>query len=146
MEAADRIEKDQIEGRNAVTEALRAGREHLAVGGLSRGSMYTYSCVMPRCLDIVGNCCCFSNGDNSRVYVSLNSEPFADYPILSYIASYGMMDELQVGIAHRNVYRAICNNVERVTDGENARMFAIGAGHNFIMWTASLYDALLLMF
>ena len=26
MEAADRIEKDQIEGRNAVTEALRAGR------------------------------------------------------------------------------------------------------------------------
>ena len=127
-------------------EALVAGREHLAVGGLSRGSMYTYSCVMPRCLDIVGNFCCFSNGDNSRVYVSLNSEQFRDYPILSYIASYGMMDEQQVGIAHRNVYRSICNNVERVTDGGNARMFPIGAGHNFIMWTASLYDALLLMF
>lgn len=127
-------------------EALRAGREHLAVGGLSRGSMYTYSCVMPRCLDIVGNFCCFSNGDNNRVYVSLNSEQFRDYPILSYIASYGMADELQVGVAHRSVYRGICNNVERVTDGANARMLAIGAGHNFIMWTASLYDALLLMF
>ncbi len=127
-------------------EALRAGREHLAVGGLSRGSMYTYSCVMPRCLDIVGNFCCFSNGDNSRVYVSLNSEENKPYPILSYVASYGMMDEQQVGVAHRNVYRGICNNVERVTDGGNARMLAIGAGHNFIMWTASLYDALLLMF
>ncbi|MBR0039899.1 MAG: hypothetical protein IJP64_00785 [Oscillospiraceae bacterium] len=127
-------------------EALAAGREHLAVGGLSRGSMYTYSCVMPRCLDIVGNFCCFSNGDNSRVYTALNSKEFRDYPILSYIASYGMMDEQQVGIAHRNVYRSICNNVERVTDGDNARMLAIGAGHNFIMWTTSLYDALLLMF
>ena len=127
-------------------EALQAGREHLAVGGLSRGSMYTYSCVMPRCLDIVGNFCCFSNGDNSRIWSQLNSETNKDWPIKSYIASYGLMDELQVGIAHRSIYRSICNNVERVTDGENARMFSIGAGHNFIMWTASLYDALLLMF
>lgn len=128
------------------TEALQKGREHLAVGGLSRGSMYTYSCVMPRCLDIVGNFCCFSNGDNSRVWAQLNSDENRDWTIKSYIASYGMADEMQVGIAHRNVYRSICNNVERVTDGENARMLAIGAGHNFIMWTASLYDALLLMF
>ncbi len=128
------------------TEALREGRAHLAVGGLSRGSMYTYSCVMPRCLDIVGNFCCFSNGDNSRVFVQLNAAENRGWPILSYVASYGMMDEQVVGTAHRNVYRSICNNVERVTDGENARMFAIGAGHNFIMWTASLYDALLLMF
>lgn len=128
------------------TEALRAGREHLAVGGLSRGSMFTYSCVMPRCLDIVGNFCCFSNGDNSRVWAQLNAEENKPWPIRSYIASYGLMDEQQVGIAHRAVYRGICNNVERVTDGENARMFSIGAGHNFIMWTASLYDALLLMF
>lgn len=128
------------------TEALRLGREHLAVGGLSRGSMFTYSCVMPRCLDIVGNFCCFSNGDNSRVWAQLNSEENRPWPIVSYIASYGMMDEQVVGVAHRNVYRGICNNVERVTDGENAHMLAIGAGHNFIMWTASLYDALLLMF
>lgn len=127
-------------------DALRQGREHVAVGGLSRGSMYTYSCVMPRCLDIVGNFCCFSNGDNARVWAQLNAAENRPYPIRSYVASYGMSDELQVGIAHRAVYRAICNNVERVTDGENARMFAIGAGHNFIMWTASLYDALLLMF
>ena len=127
-------------------EALRAGREHVAVGGLSRGSMFTYSCIMPRCLDIVGNFCCFSNGDNSRVWAQLNSDENKVWPIKSYIASYGLMDDLQVGIAHRAVYRGICNNVERVTDGENARMFPIGAGHNFIMWTASLYDALLLMF
>ena len=127
-------------------EELRAGRAHLAVGGLSRGSMFTYSCVMPRCLDVVGNFCCFSNGDNSRVSAQLESEENRGYEIFSYIASYGMSDDRDTAANHRNIYRSICSRVERVTDGENARMLAIGAGHNFITWTSSLYDALLLMF
>ena len=127
-------------------EELRAGRAHLAVGGLSRGSMYTYTCVMPRCLDVVGNFCCYSNGDNSRVSAQLESEENRGYEIFSYIASYGMSDDRDTAANHRNIYRSICSRVERVTDGENARMLAIGAGHNFITWTASLYDALLLMF
>ena len=127
-------------------EDLRAGRAHLAVGGLSRGSMYTYSCVMPRCLDVVGNFCCFSNGDNGLISVQLESEENRSYEIFSYIASYGMSDDWDTGKDHRAIYRSICTRVERVTDGENARMLAIGAGHNFLMWTASLYDALLLMF
>ena len=57
-----------------------------------------------------------------------------------------MSDDRDTAANHRNIYRSICSRVERVTDGENARMLAIGAGHNFITWTASLYDALLLMF
>ena len=127
-------------------EELRAGRAHLAVGGLSRGSMYTYSCVMPRCLDVVGNFCCFSNGDNSRVSAQLESEENRGYEIFSYIASYGMSDDQETASIHRSIYRSICSRVERVTDGQNARMLAVGAGHNFITWTTSLYDALLLMF
>lgn len=127
-------------------EELRAGRAHLAVGGLSRGSIYTYTCVMPRCLDVVGNFCCFSNGDNRLISVQLDSEENRPYEICSYIASYGMTDDWYTGQNHRTIYRSICTRVERVTDGENARMLAIGAGHNFLMWTASLYDALLLMF
>lgn len=127
-------------------EALRAGREHVAVGGLSRGSMYTYSCVMPRCLDLVGSFCCFSNGDNMTVYRQLMAENNRDWPILSYIASYGTRDVPEYGMGQRAVYRNICANVERVTDGENARMLVIDGGHDFLMWTASLYDALLLMF
>ncbi|MBQ3480918.1 MAG: hypothetical protein IJH48_01065 [Oscillospiraceae bacterium] len=127
-------------------DELRAGRAHLAVGGLSRGSMYTYTCVMPRCLDVVGNFCCFSNGDNGRISVQLESEDNRGWEICGYIASYGMMDEFETGQYHRNIYRSICTRVERVTDGENAHMLAIGAGHNFLMWTASLYDALLLLF
>lgn len=127
-------------------QEIREAREHTAAGGLSRGSMYTYSCIMPRCLDIVGNFCCFSNGDNSRVYVQLNSADSIDYPVKSYIATCGKADELIVTIAHKNVFRSITSNVLRITDGENARLFEIEAGHNFIMWTASVYDALLLMF
>lgn len=127
-------------------EELRAGRAHLAVGGLSRGSMFTYSCVMPRCLDVVGNFCCFSNGANNRISSQLNAAENLGYEIVSYVASYGMSDDPETGAIHRSIYRSICSRVERVTDGENARMLAIGAGHNFITWTSSLYDALLLMF
>ena len=127
-------------------EELRAGRAHLAVGGLSRGSMFTYSCVMPRCLDVVGNFCCFSNGANNRISSQLNAAENLGYEIVSYVASYGMSDDPETGAIHRSIYRSICSRVERVTDGENARMLAIGAGHNFIPWTSSLYDALLLMF
>ena len=127
-------------------EELRAGRAQLAVGGLSRGSMFTYSCVMPRCLDVVGNFCCFSNGANNRISSQLNAAENLGYEIVSYVASYGMSDDPETGAIHRSIYRSICSRVERVTDGENARMLAIGAGHNFITWTASLYDALLLMF
>ena len=127
-------------------EELRAGREHLAFGGLSRGAMYTYSCVMPRCLDLVGNFCCFSNGDNGRVSLQLNAQDKLSLPIRSYIASYGMTDEADTASYHRNLYRSICKNVERVTDGENARLLAVGSGHAFLTWTTSLYDALLLMF
>ena len=127
-------------------EELRAGRAHLAVGGLSRGSMFTYSCVMPRCLDVVGNFCCFSNGANNRISSQLNAAENLGYEIVSYVASYGMSDDPETGAIQRSIYRSICSRVERVTDGENARMLAIGAGHNFITWTSSLYDALLLMF
>ena len=127
-------------------EELRAGRAHLAVGGLSRGSMFTYSCVMPRCLDVVGNFCCFSNGANNRISSQLNAAENLGYEIVSYVASYGMSDDPETGAIHRSIYRSICSRVERMTDGENARMLAIGAGHNFITWTSSLYDALLLMF
>ena len=127
-------------------EELREGRDHLAVGGLSRGSMFTYTCVMPRCLDVAANFCCFSNGDNGRISSQLDAGDNRAYEIRSYIASYGMSDDWETGQHHRNIYRSICTRVERVTDGGNARMLAIGEGHNFLMWTASLYDALLLMF
>ena len=132
--------------RSGSVEDMRAAREHIAIGGLSRGSMFTYSAVMPRCLDLAANFCCFSNGDNPLVYKDLNSEENIGYGIKSYVATLGLMDEEYAIISQRTSYRYICQNVERVTDGENARLFEIAAGHNFITWTASLYDALLLMF
>ena len=38
------------------------------------------------------------------------------------------------------------NEDRRIRDGENARLLEIDEGHNFLMWSASIYDALLLMF
>ena len=48
--------------------------------------------------------------------------------------------------AHRYDYEVLCTGIDTITDGENARMFEIDAGHNFITWTTSFYNALLLMF
>lgn len=57
MEAADRIEKDQIEGRNAVTEALRAGRPidklFLASGEGDRNLSYLAALARERGISIV---------------------------------------------------------------------------------------------
>ena len=57
MEAADRIEKDQIEGRNAVTEALRAGRPidklFLASGEGDRNLSYLAALARDRGISIV---------------------------------------------------------------------------------------------
>jgi hypothetical protein len=67
-------------------------------------------------------------------------------PILSYIATVGLQDEYLYVRAHRYDYEVLCTGIDTITDGENARMFEIDAGHNFITWTTSFYNALLLMF
>lgn len=127
-------------------EQIAAAREHIAIGGLSRGSIYTYSVGMCRCLDVAANFCCFSNGYTEDVPRRLRSAELKDYGYKSYIATVGLKDEYVYVRAHRHHYNVLCTTVDALTDGENARMFEIDAGHNFITWTASLYDALLLMF
>ena len=46
-------------------EQIRAAREHIAIGGLSRGAMLTYRVGLCRCLDVAANFCCFSNADKA---------------------------------------------------------------------------------
>ena len=127
-------------------EQIAAAREHLAIGGLSRGSIYTYGVGMTRCLDVAANFCCFSNGYIGDVPRQMRAEGHEALPILSYIATVGLQDEYLYVRAHRYDYEVLCTGIDTITDGENARMFEIDAGHNFITWTTSFYNALLLMF
>ena len=125
---------------------LEAAREHIAVGGLSRGSIYTYYIAMQRCLDVSANFCCFSNSYTGSLIQRLNSEEYLPYGIRCYVAEIGLKDVAEYNRDNRALYDALCTRVERIRDGENARFLEIDEGHNFLMWTAAIYNALLLMF
>ena len=127
-------------------EQIVAAREHIAIGGLSRGSVFTYYIAMQRCLDVAANFCCFSNSYTGTVIQTLNSEEALPYEIRCYVAEIGLRDVAEYNRDHRAVYDALCEQVERIRDGENARFLEIDEGHNFLMWTAAVYNALLLMF
>ena len=127
-------------------EQIAAAREHIAIGGLSRGSIYTYTFAMTRCLDVAANFCCFSNGYTTDVTRALRAEEAEGLGFRSYIATVGLQDDYFTVRGHRHCYNTLCRTLDGLADGENARLFEIDAGHNFLTWTASLYDALLLMF
>jgi len=127
-------------------DQLRAARDHLAIGGLSRGSMYAYSVGMARCLDLASNFCCFSNGYQPELARLLEEEELQTLPIQSYLATVGLRDNAEYVRAHQQHYQILCRNVARLEDGGNARLLEIDEGHDYLMWSASLYDALLLMF
>lgn len=127
-------------------EQLEAAREHIAIGGLSRGSVFTYYIAMQRCLDVSANFCCFSNSYPGGVIRALNAEEALSLDIRCYVAEIGLRDVEEYNQDNRALYSAICSQVERIRDGENARFLEIDEGHNFLMWTAAVYNALLLMF
>ena len=127
-------------------DQIRAARDHIAIGGLSRGSIYTYYIGMPRCLDVAANFCCFSNSYLDGLERQLEGEELKDLSIRSYIAVIGLKDVREYNEDHRAAYDYLCENVERIRDGENARFFEVEDGHDFLNWTAAFYDALLLMF
>ena len=127
-------------------EQIAAARRHIAIGGLSRGSIYTYTFGMTQCLDVAANFCCFSNGYDRDVTRRLRSGELQDLDYLSYVASVGLKDDAFTVREHRQCYNTLCNSVDALRDGENARFLELETGHDFLTWTTSLYDALLLMF
>ena len=127
-------------------DEICAARDHIAIGGLSRGSIYTYYIGMPRCLDVAANFCCFSNSYLAGQEKELEGEKLRQLEIRSYIATIGAKDVREYNEEHRAAYEILCRDVERIRDGENARFLELEDGHDFLTWTAAFYDALLLMF
>lgn len=127
-------------------EQIAAAREHIAIGGMSRGSIFGYSVGMDRCFDVAANFFCFSNGIQTTLAARLNDEEYGDLPIRCYVATVGTEDKPDYVSHHRLHYELLCQGVDRLTDGENARFLEIKGGHDYLVWYTSLYDALLLMF
>ena len=128
-------------------ESLKAAREHFAIGGLSRGSIQTYSIGMGRCLEYFANFACFSNmSDADAVARRLNDPARLDLDIRCWYVTWGLQDKESYQRGQEEGFHSIVERVERLTEGENAFAQAIDAGHNWDTWSTSFFNAIQFLF
>ena len=128
-------------------EGVAESREHFAYAGLSMGSMYAYTSIIPECLDLFGWFGCFSgsDGDMERLAWLLNNPPLDELPIYYFYNSIGSFDTFYS--LHWNQYHDLVWRVDRLIEGENAAFTEIEAlGHNYTAWSIGLYNFLPLLF
>lgn len=128
-------------------EAVAAAREHFAYAGLSMGSIYAYTSVIPDCLDLFAWFGCFSgsDGDMPRLAEALNEEPLRAYTICYFYNSIGTADSFYS--LHWNQYHDLVWRADCLTDGENAAFTEFpGLDHVYAAWSLGLYNFLPLLF
>ena len=130
-------------------EEISAARTHFAYAGLSMGSIYAYTSIMPGCLDLFAWFGCFSGSEarehRSELIRALNSEENARYPILYFYNSAGGSDSMFA--EHKDDYRKVVSSVASLTDGKNAAFTEILAtGHSYKAWGTGLYNFLRVVF
>ena len=127
--------------------AISAAREHFAYAGLSMGSIYAYTSVMPKCLDLFAWFGCFSGSDAylDKLIPALQSEENAQYPILYFYNCIGDHDSMFD--THTQQYDYLVRHVDCLTDGKNAAMTVIkSASHEYRAWGTGLYNFLRVVF
>ena len=133
--------------RSGSQEDLVAARAHFAYAGLSMGSIYTWTCVIPNCLDLFGWYGCFSgsNADMDRILPVLTDPKNAAYPIYYFYNCTGARDDMYD--THFNQYHELVRKVDGVTDGDNAAFTKVNmCGHDFRAWGTGLYNFLRVVF
>ena len=128
-------------------EDIAAARAHFAYAGLSMGSIYTWTCVIPNCLDLFGWYGCFSgsNAHMDRILPVLTDPENADYPIYFFYNSVGAKDDMYD--THFNQYYELVNKADCLTDGDNAAFTAVNmCGHDYRAWGTGLYNFLRVVF
>ena len=128
-------------------EDMAAAREHFGFAGLSMGSIYAYTGVIPECLDLFSWFGCFSGSDGymDQLAASLNAEPNASRPIYYFYNSIGTRDPYFY--LHRGQYADLISMAKGLTEGENAAMTEIkDTGHEYISWSAGLANFLSVAF
>ncbi len=127
--------------------AISAAREHFAYAGLSMGSMYAYTSVIPDCLDLFAWFGCFSgsDGDMPSLAEQLNRPPLSEYPIRYFYNSIGTSDSFYS--LHWNQYHDLVWRCDGLSEGENAAFTEFEAlGHTYTAWSIGLYNFLPLLF
>lgn len=128
-------------------EAITAARDHFAYAGLSMGSMFAYTSVIPRCLDCFSYFGCFAGSDGNMPWLAdtLNAEPLSELPIHLFFNSIGTFDRFYE--RHTEQYSELVERAEGLTDGENAVMLEFkGIDHRYDSWALGLYNFLPLLF
>ena len=128
-------------------EAIAAARDHFAYAGLSQGSIYAYTSVIPDCLDLFAWFGCFSgsDGDMPQLAGRLDSEALRALPIRLFYNSVGSNDRFYP--LHWNHYYDLTARSEALTDGENAVFTTLdGLAHTYAAWSVGLYNLLPLLF
>lgn len=141
------IERYSTYARSSDPENIAAARKHFAYAGLSMGSIYAYTSIMPFCLDYFSWFGCFSgsDGDMNQTAAAINSGTNASYPIYYFynsISVYDSMYGLQSG-----QYATLMQTVDGLTDGVNAAFTSIQqGGHVYQSWCTGLYNFLRVVF
>lgn len=129
-------------------EAISEAREHFAYAGLSMGSMYVYSSILPECLDLFSFFGCFSGSEGNAYELAdrLNAPPDSEYPIALFFNSGGDWDKKYFA-PHLQSYRVLVDACDGLRDGENAVFLQLRQHpHVYSAWSLGLYNFLPLLF
>lgn len=141
------IERYSTFAADGSPEAIAAAREHFAFAGLSQGSIYVYTSILPDCLDLFAWFGAFSgsDGDMPQLAAELNTPPQREWPIYCFYNGIGTSDvfyTLQWNQYHDLIWRA-----DPLIDGVNAYFHSYeGLGHSYAAWGLALYNFLPLLF
>lgn len=125
-------------------EDIIAAREHFGFAGLSMGSIYAYTSIIPDCLDYFSWFGCFSGSDGYMDYLGglLNSSRFA---ISYFYNSVGERDMYYY--LHTGQYKELLGWSKTLVPGENTDITVIrGVGHEYAAWAAGLANFLSVAF
>lgn len=141
------IERYGTWAENGSAEAISRAREHFAVAGLSMGSIYIYTSILPDCMDLFASFGCFSgsDGDMPQLARELDGPPLSAQPIRVFYNSVGTEDfyySLHWNQCHDLIWRS-----DALTEGENAFFTALsGYEHEPGAWILGLHNFLPLLF
>lgn len=141
------VDRYSTYARSSAPEDISAARNHFAYAGLSLGSIYAWTSVMPKCLDLFAwfGCFCGSDARMEELVTALQSEENAQYPILYFYNCIGTKDSMYD--IHYNEYYYLVNTVDCLTDGDNAAFTVIkNASHEYRAWGTGLYNFLRVVF
>ncbi|MGX8692402.1 MAG: alpha/beta hydrolase [Clostridia bacterium] len=139
------IEHYSTYAADGARESITRAREHFAFAGLSQGSIYVYTAILPDCLDCFAWFGCFSGSDGNMVLLARKLNAQRDWPIYLFYNGIGTRDPF-LGI-QRNQYRELVGYARPLTDGENAYFHEYtGLAHVYAAWSLGLYNFLPLLF